>query len=98
MHHVLNSLFDLGKGSRLATVVQHGYHRVHAPEHLSQYLVLVRKGEARGSHLSKGVVPLVRWQLRTKGQDGNKNTMTSDLDNTNQVENIVSSDTHLSWV
>lgn len=67
MNHVLNPLFDLGKGSRLTAVVEHGHHCVQAPEHLSQYFVLVRQGEARGGCLGEGVIPLVRWQLTAEG-------------------------------
>lgn len=63
MHHVLNSLLDLAISSRLVAVVQHGHHRVHAPEHFSQHLVLVRQGEAGWDLLGKGVVPLVCRQL-----------------------------------
>lgn len=63
MHHVLDSLFDLGEGNRLAAVVQHGNHGVHAPEHLGQHLVLERQGEAWRDCLGERVVPLIRWQL-----------------------------------
>lgn len=63
MHHVLNSLLDLAISSCLMAVVQHGHHRIHAPEHFSQHLVLVRQGEAGWDLLGKGVVPLVCWQL-----------------------------------
>lgn len=63
VRHALNSLFDLGEGGRLAAVVQHGDHGVHAAEHLSQKLVLVGQGEAGGDVLGEGVVPLVRRQL-----------------------------------
>lgn len=68
VHHVLDSLFDLGEGDCLAAVVQHSDHGVHAPEHLCQHLVLVRQGEAWRNCLSEGVVPLVRWQLSAEGQ------------------------------
>lgn len=63
VHHVLNSLLDLAISSRLMAVVQHGHHRIHAPEHFSQHLVLVRQGEAGWDLPGKGVVPLVCWQL-----------------------------------
>lgn len=63
VHHVLNSLLDLAISSCLMAVVQHGHHRIHAPEHFSQHLVLVRQGEAGWDLLGKGVVPLVCWQL-----------------------------------
>lgn len=70
MHHVLNSLFDLGKSGGLTAVVQHGDHRVHAPEHLCQHLVLKRQGQARGGRLGESVVPLVCWLLRTEERQG----------------------------
>lgn len=70
VHHVLNALLDLGEGGRLAAVVQHGHHRVHAPEHLGQHLVLVGQGEAWGHVLGEGVVLLIRWLLRTEGERG----------------------------
>lgn len=72
MHHVLNSLFDLGEGGGLTAVVQHGDHSVHTPEHLSQHLVVVWQGETRGGRLGKGVVPLVCWLLSTEGQERGK--------------------------
>lgn len=72
VHHVLNSLFDLGEGGCLTAVVQHSNHSVHTPEHLSQNLVLVRQGEAWGGCLGEGVVPLVGWLLSTEGQQNNK--------------------------
>lgn len=49
-------------------VVQHGHHCIHAPEHFSQHLVLVRQGEAGWDVLGKGVVPLVCWQLSAEGR------------------------------
>lgn len=72
VHHVLNSPFDLGKGCRLTAVIQHCYHRVHTPEHLSQHLVMVWQREARGGRLGKGVVPLVCWLLSTEGEEKGK--------------------------
>lgn len=68
MHHVLDSLFDLGEGGRLTAVVQHGDHSVHTPEHLSQHLVRVWQREAWGHGLGEGVVTLVCWLLGA-GQD-----------------------------
>lgn len=65
VHHVLNSLLDLGKSGCLRAVVQHCDHGVHAPEHLSQYLVLVWQGQSRGHNLGEGMVPLVCWLLGT---------------------------------
>lgn len=68
VRHVLDALLDFGESDRLAAVVEHRHHGVHAPEHLSQQLVLVRQGEAGWSGLGEGVVPLVRRQLSTAGR------------------------------
>lgn len=66
MHHLLNPLLDLGERGGLTAVVKHCYHRLHAPEHLSQHLVLVWQGETRGGCLGEVVVALVRWRLIAK--------------------------------
>lgn len=60
-------MFDLAEGHRLVAVVQHGHHGVHAPEHLSQNLVLVGQGQAGRDRLGEGVIPLVRRQLTAAG-------------------------------
>lgn len=66
VHHVLNPLLYLGEGGGFAAVVQHCYHRLHAPEHLSQHLVVVRQGETGGRRLGEAVVALVRWRFTAK--------------------------------
>lgn len=69
MHHVLDSLLDLGKGGRLTAIVQHGNHRVHAPKHLSEQLVVVGQGQAWGGCLGEGVVALVCRLFSTEGRE-----------------------------
>lgn len=65
-HHVLNPLLYLGKGGGFTAVVQHGHHRLHTSEHLSQHLVLVGQGETGGGPLGKAVIALERWDFTAK--------------------------------
>lgn len=66
VHHVLNPLLYLGEGGGLTAVVEHGDHRLHAPEHLSQHLVLVRQRETGARRLGEAVVALVRRRFSAK--------------------------------
>lgn len=72
VHHVLNALPYLAERGGFTAVVKHCYHRLHAPEHLSQHLVLVRQRQTGGQRLGKAVVALVRWHFsaRRKEEDG----------------------------
>lgn len=68
--HVLDPLLYFGKGRGFTAIVKHRHHRLHAPEHLGQHLVLVGQGETWGGRLGQGVVALVRRRVAAEDNDG----------------------------